>query len=458
MGVEVSSSVTEQEEDTMDTTIHVITTIENVLNDPAFQARHRSNETAFTRQRQLTFIRVTVLILQKSLTSLQLVLNEFLGKLHQTLQLPLATVTASALTQARPKLKYTVFCDLTTQALIAPYDQTPTYRTWRGLRVMAVDGSNIRLPDTPEIRREFGPIGFSNRPEGVQGASPSGLSVVYDDLLKQRPFASLLPHGTAYEAEVALHLCPSLTPPDLVLCDRGVPSYRFFATVLAANTHVVGRCSRMSVGEARSLFANDAPMSRVVTVHAPPGQKTSLLALGLPLSLRIRFGRVVLDSGDVEVLGTSLLDDATFPADVFEDLYGLRWGVETLYDRVKNRRNLENFSGNTVDAVKQDFSATIFISGLEPVLIHDAQHHLDQSPSGRQYPQQVNHTVAFNTIKHHVIELFLSDHDPLTLFQELTQLFLTKPVLIRKGRNVNRIKRNATQLVHYDKRLKKICF
>ena len=442
----------------MDTAIHVITTIKNVLNDPAFQATHRNSETAFTRQRQLTFIRVTVLILQKSLTSLQLVLNEFFGKLHQTLQLPQATVTASALTQARQKLKYTAFCDLITQALVAPYDQTPTYRTWRGLRVMAVDGSNIRLPDTPEIRREFGAIGFSNQQEGVRGASPYGLSVIYDDLLNQRPFASLLTHGTAYEAEVALHLCPSLTPPDLVLCDRGFPSYRFFATFLAANTPFVGRCSRMSFGEARAMFADDAPRSRVVTLSAPPGQKASLLALGLPLSLRLRFVRVVLDSGDVEVLGTSLLDDATFPADVFEDLYGLRWGVETLYDRVKNRLNLENFSGKTVDAVKQDFYATIFLSGLESVLIHDAQHHLDYSASGRQYPQQVTHAVAFNTIKHHVIELFLADHDPLTLFQELTQLFLTKPVLIRKGRKVDRLKRNATQLVHYDKRLKKICF
>jgi hypothetical protein len=442
----------------MHTALNVMTAIKNLVNDPAFKAKHRISESAFTRERHLSFVRVTGLILQKSLKSLQLMLNEFFGKLQQTLHLPLETVTASAWTQARQKLKYTAFCALTTQALVATYYQTPTYRTWRGWRVLAVDGSKIRLPDTPAMRREFGTMAFSNQHPGVQGEYPYGLSVVYYDVLNQIPFASTLAHSTAYEVEVAMALRPPLRPTDLVLCDRGFPSYRFFATLLAANTHVVGRCSRMSFAEARSLFADDAPVSRVVTLRPPPGQKASLLALGLPLDIRIRFVRVVLDSGEVEVLGTSLLDDATLPSEWFKELYGLRWGVETFYDRVKNRLNLEHFSGKTVEAVKQDFYATLFISGLESILIHDAQQHLGHKTPKNQYPQQVNKMVSFNTIKNHVIDLFLSDLDPSTLYAELTHLFLTNPGPIRHGRKVDRIKRNATQLVHYDKRIKKICF
>lgn len=442
----------------MHTALNVMTAIKNLVNDPAFQATHRINETAFTRERRLSFVRVTALILQKSLKSLQLVLNEFFEKLQQTIPLPLQTVTASALTQARQKLKQTAFCDLTTQALVATYYQTPTYRTWRGVRVLAVDGSKIRLPDTPAIRQEFGTIAFSNQHPDVQGAYPDGLRVVYDDVLNQIPLASPLAHSRASERDVALALRPSLLPTDLVLCDRGVPSYRFFATLLAAHTHVVGRCSRRSFAEARTLFADDAPVSRVVTLRPPPGHKAALLAAGLPLELRLRVVRVVFDSGDVEVLGTSLLDDARFPAEVFKDLYGLRWGVETVYDRVKNRLNLENFSGNTVEAVKQDCSATLFISGLESILIQDAQPQLDHKTPGNQYPQQVNKMVSFNTIKNHVIALVLSDLDPNTLAARLTQLFLTTPVPIRHGRNVDRLQRNATYVVHYYKRIKKICF
>lgn len=153
----------------MHTALNVMTALKQLLNDPAFQAKHRINESAFTRTRHLSFVRVTVRSLQKSLKSLQLVLNEFFGKLQQTLHLPLETVTASALTQARQKLQYTAFCDLTTQALVATDYQTPTYRTWQGVRVLAVDGSNIRLPDTPAMRREFGTMAFSNQPPGVQG-------------------------------------------------------------------------------------------------------------------------------------------------------------------------------------------------------------------------------------------------------------------------------------------------
>lgn len=268
----------------------------------------------------------------------------------------------------------------------------------------------------------------------------------------------MLAPNTAYEVDVALALRPSLTPTDLGRCERGFPSYRFFATLCAANIQVVGRCSRASFRDARPLFADDAPVSRVVSLRPPPAQKAALRALGLPRELRIRFVRVVLDTGEVEVLATSLCDDATFPAALFKERYACRWGVETFYDRVKNRLNLEHFSGTTVEAVKQDFYATLFISGLESILIQDAQRHLDHTTAANQYPQQVNHTVAFNTIKNQVIDLLLSEQDPVTLYQKLTQLFLTTPVLIRKGRHGDRVPRTATPVVHYYKRIKKICF
>ena len=49
----------------------------DLLNDPKFIEEHRADPKFFTRQRKLGFVNVILLILQKSVKSLQLILNEF---------------------------------------------------------------------------------------------------------------------------------------------------------------------------------------------------------------------------------------------------------------------------------------------------------------------------------------------------------------------------------------------
>ncbi|MCB1767577.1 MAG: hypothetical protein KDJ22_16215 [Candidatus Competibacteraceae bacterium] len=67
----------------------------DLLNSADFKNRHRVNDQAFTRVRCLSFAAVLVLILRKSVKSLQNVVNE------ATTWLMMAPVTASAFSQAR---------------------------------------------------------------------------------------------------------------------------------------------------------------------------------------------------------------------------------------------------------------------------------------------------------------------------------------------------------------------
>jgi Transposase DDE domain len=68
-----------------------------------------------------------------------------------------------------------------------------------------------------------------------------------------------------------------------------------------------------------------------------------------------------------------LLDETASPTVEFGPLYHLRWGIETFYGRLKTRLGLENFSGTSPEAVKQDFFAPVFITGLESILTDTAQ-------------------------------------------------------------------------------------
>lgn len=97
-------------------------------------------------------------------------------------------------------------------------------------------------------------------------------------------------------------------------------------------------------------------------------QRQEIKRIGLPQSITVRFVRVVLKTGEYEVLVTSLLDEQTYPTPEFKSLSALRWGEETFYGLVKTRLNLENLTGKTAESVCQDFYATVYLTGLESIL------------------------------------------------------------------------------------------
>ena len=160
----------------------------------------------------------------------------------------------------------------------------------------------------------------------------------------------------------------------------------------------------------------------------------------------------------MEILVTSLLDEQLFPTADFGPLYFLRWGCETFYDLLKSRLQLENFTGRTVEAVKQDFYATIYISGLESLLTAETNQQLQAKADTNQYAQKVNQAVSFNAIKNHVFELLYLEPDEEQLLARLQQLFLTKPTSIRPARAVPRPKFSAPRRLNYHKRSKKVIF
>ena len=72
----------------------------------------------------------------------------------------------------------------------------------------------------------------------------------------------------------------------------------------------------------------------------------------------------MLKTGEAEILVTALRDEYTDPRADFAELYRLRWGSETFYGILKTRLALENFTGQSVEAIKQDFYATIYLTML----------------------------------------------------------------------------------------------
>ncbi len=416
-----------------------------------FKANHRNHHSFFSRKRKLTFPVVILLILQKSSKSIQLLLNEFC----KIAKIPL--VTNSAFTQARSHLSHTAFIELNQEAIVNVCYSDDNYKHYKGHRLCAVDGSKVILPNSKEIQEAFGSIEYNNGGnKTIKGKHNYGLMSVMFDPINRIVIDGQLSKSTAYEVDLAVEHLKHCNDNDLIIYDRNYASYRFLATHIKTANFVI-RCSKSSFKAARDLFKENVVKSCITTLKIPAEYKKDQPE-NFPQEITVRFVSVRLNTGELEVLVTSLLDEELYPAKDFKELYYLRWGVEGFYALIKERLGIENFSGQTVEAVKQDFYSTLFITGLESILTADVDQQLLAKSTPNELEQTVNNQVSFNAIKNHVIELFYTDMDTGAILETLTEWFLMNPTYINRDRVIPRKKNSATVSLNYHRRRKKICF
>ena len=437
-----------------ETSIH---TTRELIHDESFCQRHRASDKHFTRRRKLPFANVMVMLLQKTVRSIQLHLHDFFGALRVAGQ----SASASSWCEARLKLKHTAFIELNERAILeVAYGGQKDFavRLWKGHRLIGIDSSLIRLPHELALGQEFGWVECSNQ-QGVAGRYPQARLSALTDVLNRLVIDTRFVPWQQGERNLALAHLPHLQPEDLALLDRGYAGYELWARFLMAGRHFLGRCPRFSFGAVNRLFEqNQEGQSVVATLRPPNGSVGACRAAGLPERLQVRLVTVRLTTGELEVLATDLLDEALYATAELGELYHQRWGIETYYGLIKSRLDLENFTGLSAEAIRQDLYATIFLSNLESLLIAPAQTQLRQASAQRKHPAQVNHAVSFHALKSQIIQLLLSAEPISQVLSKLERMFLDNPVAARPARKVPRPKQSAWRSYHYQRNTRKSVF
>lgn len=425
---------------------------------PSSKEKYRKNEKAFTRERKLNFHQAVIFMIRKSMKSLQNSLNEYFNEIDDNE----TTITASAYSQMRKNLSHQIFIDLNKDVIVDTLysdnlddsdDSDIKLDFYKGFRVLGIDGSKIYLPNSKEIRSEFGVIKNKNQ-NGTYADYSAALASVMYDVLNNIAIDSILAPANSSEKKLAEDHIAVCSKNDLIIGDRGYPSYRLCAKILETNVHFIFRCSRSSFKGAQKLFESELFENQVILKKKDFSCKDDC---DLPKEITVRFVKVILDTGEEEVLMTSLLDSKEYPVEDFKNLYWLRWGIETYFDILKNRLNLENFTGKSSESVRQDFFSTIMVSNYESVMTADAQEVLD-SKKNNKYKQKINKSVSFNIIKNNVIELFYNYGDkPDKLLKKMDKMFLMNPSPIRDKREFER-NTSARKALGFHKRQKKVVF
>lgn len=423
----------------------------------SFCHQHRAHDKAFTRKRSFTFVNSILFLLQKTVRSIQLHLHSFFEELGQGT----SGLTPSAWSQARLKLRSTAFVALNEAAVVQVVYRDPNHpalQLWKGHRLVAIDSSLVRLPKEEALGQEFGWVECNNQ-QGECGRYPQARLSILTDVLNRIALQTFFVPWATGERDLARDHVARLEAWDVALLDRGFAEYMLWACFVRADRRFVCRCQASSFEIVNRLFHdNQAGRSVEVEVRVTRSQQAEVRAAGLPETITLRFVTVRLNTGELEVLATNLLSEVLYPTDCFGELYHYRWGVETFYGLLKSRLDLGNFTGLSLEAVRQDVYATVFVSDLESILIAQTNQKLQQRSEALKHRQQVNHAVSFHAIKSHIIALLASQQPVAQVVQKLEQLFLANPTVVRPERSVPRKKASAWRSYYYQRNIRKVVF
>jgi Insertion element 4 transposase N-terminal/Transposase DDE domain len=268
----------------------------------------------------------------------------------------------SALIKAKARLGWQVMERLF-RALAGPLATKSTEGAfWRGLRLMAVDGTTLEVSNTVANEEAFG------GPTTVGRARTGNPQIRVAALAECGTHALIDAAMGRFEMDEASLMAPfarSLTPQMLVLADRGVVSAEQWSRFTATGAHLLWRASKTVATRAEEHLDDGSYLA--VVRSSRNGQRR--------LQVRVRVVEYVIEgSPEVYRLITSLLDPASAPAGELARLYHERWEIEGTFDELKTHQRGPRavLRSKNPEAVRQEFWGHMILHGIVRKLAHKA--------------------------------------------------------------------------------------
>ena len=407
----------------------------------------RMNTKSFIRERVLTFPILLIFLMNMAKKSLQVSLKCFFCMLD------LPSVTKQAFSKARKNLSPKAFI-LLNKKLLEEYYTDNEISTWKGFRLIAVDGSDLQLPQKEAIKLKFG---CAKNQKGSTLAMGK-LSCAYD-VLNCKTLDAQIDRCNSSERDLAVLHIEAIEQlqhdktKDLYIFDRGYPSLGLLFYLINKNKDFIMRASFTSCFAAIKREIEKGEKDFIIRLYANQitHQQAVELKKRLPFLdkkgayIDVRVTIVVLNNGEKELLISSLIDKQKYSAVELRDLYGLRWCKEENYKWYKLGMELENFSGHSEIAIKQELWALVFTANVTSLIMEEAQEEIQQEHSSKnlKYEYKINKRIAIGLLKDNLImALFDHSQDLSSFCTSLRQEFKKNLCPIRNDRQFKRLKKN----------------
>ena len=332
-------------------------------------------ERDFTRTRKLSFRSVISFLLSMEGGTLTTELLDHFGFSENT-------ASASAFVQQRGKIIPDAFHSLFDVFV----EKTDSKKFYKGLRLLAADGSDIQIPCNPDHLDSYFPRG-----NGQSAYNLLHLDAMYD-LLQHTYLDAMIMGSRSFDER--RRLCTmvdrSKIEAALVIADRGYESYNLMAHIqekgwrflirvrdikkkiclvaaldlpdtdtfdLSVDLSLTRKCDKKT----KELFKDRNHFRFVPSTSTFDFLPKEILREGVVFyNLSFRVVRFKITDDSYETVVTNL-DPVEFPPEELKNLYNMRWGIETSFRELKYTIGLLHFHAKKVEYIYQEVFARMIM-------------------------------------------------------------------------------------------------
>lgn len=267
-------------------------------------------------------------------------------------------VTKSAAAQARQRLGAEPLQWLFATSARAWSEQDQSVYDFKQLRLFAMDGTTLRLADSPENREHFGAQVYAKTVSSYPQARGVTLTALPTHLIADAAFGAYSEHEVHYARE----LVPRIPDHSLTVFDKGFFSAEILCTLTMTGQNRHFLIPAKSNGKRELIEGTEQDGLVRMRVSAQMRKKCP----ELPKVWQARAIEVVGRDAKKRILLTSLLDSQQYPANEIAACYSRRWAVETSYLELKQTMlgMAPTLRSRTVDGTYQEIWGALIAYNL----------------------------------------------------------------------------------------------
>ena len=380
------------------------------IRSDAFAATCRTRPPDLARRRKMPHDLLVESVVARKGRTLSLEVREFAREAHMA-----GPISVPGYLKARERLRPEALLGLARHHA-AGACADGDYRTYRGMLLVAIDGSTANVPTNAETIARWGSSSGHGRDQATMG-----LSGAFDVVNRQMLDLAVRRGGFDERAEVPGHVEAVADAvgglPFALVMDRGYPSFPLMATLSDMGVPYVMRCQRNFMNaEFRACEAAGGDLRldleltnpRLRSVRRSDRDAWERLVGHAPL--RVRCALVDVGGEAPEKLVTTIGDDVPATNEPAEACH-TGWGAGTCLRFTRDRPRTENLAGTRPRLTEQDVYAAAYLANVASGLANEAEREAsgDIAARGHEHRTAASRTVAIGVPRDELIRIVLAE-------------------------------------------------
>ena len=375
----------------------------------------RMRESDFTRHRKITLSHLYLQMFANKGKSQKNEIGDFYKDIKSSVE-----VSQTAFYNARMKFNPEALLKMMQDLMQETYETEDCLLTLNGYFVCAIDGSDFILPSTPPNKETYGVAENASNTEVAMASVSSAFDCINKLFLdiKINPYK----YNEQLSAKEHLRKIKEILPKDskmVCIFDRGYPSIRIIDQMIDDGQKFLIRLKSTDFKKETAQLVEETDDRWIDVIY--DSVRTNAFRKDIRFRQKLlnkkyhlRFVKIPLTKSDgetvIEYLVTNL-GDAEFDTTALEELYHVRWDIESCYRSLKSQFKIEEFSGYRDILIRQDIYASAFVYNTISMTIAENEKVRKVPEERYRYEMRVNRNHAIGVIKRDFLEMFVLYRD-----------------------------------------------